>query len=417
MLNQAQRKLLFLSSLGGVLEFYDFIIYALFASYLAQAFFPTGNGITSLLATFATFSIGYLVRPLGGMLFGHFGDKLGRKRVFTFSILMMATATLLIAFVPSYASIGLVAPIILTVLRIFQGLSVGGEIPGAIAYVSESIPERKGLACGIIFFSLILGIVLGSLFHAILQTALSASAMASWGWRVPFFIGGIFGFASYLMRRQLEESRLFSDIQFNLESFPVFAVFRARWVNALFATFVVGLGSSIITLLFLFTPSYVSQVLHITSVAYIWYQTLAIFFAAVFCILSGLMADKLNHKKLLVSLSVVTLLFVLPIFIIYAHYFAWYGFALLMSAILTGFAWGVIPSLLAELFPTSIRYSGVAISYNFGFAVFGGLTPLISMALIYKTGWAMAPIFYLIVTALLALFSLLFIRQQGLELG
>lgn len=414
MFDQSQKKLLFLSSLGGVLEFYDFIIYALFAAYIAHNFFPTGNDTSSLLATFATFSVGYVVRPLGGIVFGHFGDKIGRKRVFTFSILMMATATFLIALVPPYSHIGLAAPIILTILRVFQGLSVGGEIPGAIAYVSESIPESRGFACGIIFFGLILGIVLGSLFDAILQSSLSAAAMLSWGWRLPFFIGGVFGFMSYLMRRQLKESRLFADIQLKFENFPLFAVFRFRAANALFATFVVGLGSSIITLLFLFTPSYLSQVLHIKSSNYLWYQTLAIFFAALFCIASGWLADRASHKKLLLLVGIITLLFAAPIFIIYADYFACYGFALLMSAILTGFAWGVIPSMLAGLFPTAIRYSGVAISYNLGFAIFGGLTPVISMSLIYKTGFAIAPIFYLMLTALLALFSLMFIKPSDL---
>ena len=186
-LTSTQNKILVLSSLGGVLEFYDFIIYALLANYISIEFFPTGSNITSLIATFATFTVGYLVRPLGGFLFGHFGDKFGRKTTFTFSILLMAVATTLIGFVPPYAKIGISAPIILTFLRILQGLSVGGEIPGAIAYVSESIPEKKGFACGVIFCSINFGIVFGSLFHALLSSTLSQDQMLAWGWRLPFY--------------------------------------------------------------------------------------------------------------------------------------------------------------------------------------------------------------------------------------
>lgn len=414
-LNSAQRKLLFLSSLGGVLEFYDFIIYALLANYIAKEFFPTGNDVTSLITTFATFTVGYLVRPIGGMLFGHFGDKLGRKATFTFSILLMALATLAIGFVPPYRSIGIAAPLILTTLRILQGLSVGGEIPGAIAYVSESIPEKKGLACGIIFFSLTNGIVLGSLILAISSTWLSEQQMLAWGWRVPFFIGGLFGLFSYCFRRRLEESSLFVAIEHQVEAFPMLTVLRDKFINCLAATFIVGLGASIISLLFLFIPAYLTNILHIVSASYLWYKTLAVFVAAVLCIGFGMLADKMNHKALVIILALLTIALSYPIFMIYAHYFPLFIIALLFSALLTGLAWGVIPSLLAELFPTKIRYSGVALSYNLGFAIFGGLTPLIASVLVYESHSAIAPAIYLIVTAVLAVVALLFVRQDKLQ--
>jgi MFS family permease len=410
-MTKSQKKVLFLSSLGGVLEFYDFIIYALLASYISKEFFPTGDNISSLLATFATFSVGYLVRPLGGILFGHFGDKLGRKKTFTFSILMMAVATFCVGLVPSYASIGISAPIILTALRVIQGLSIGGEIPGAIAYVTESIPERKGFACGIIFFALINGIVLGSLIQAIFSTLFSNQQMLIWGWRLLFFIGGISGFLSYLMRRQLEESALFKTIEDKIEAFPIIAVFQSKLLNASAAVFVVGLGASIITLLFLFTPAYLGNVLHIDTNKYIWFNTFAIFLSGLFCIVFGALSDIYKHKILFLFVCVLSIIFVYPIFYIYAKHFSFFLIALLISAFLNGFAWGVIPNLLADLFPTQIRYSGIAISYNLGFAIFGGLTPVIAMLLIYKTGMVIAPTFYLILTATIALVALLFIKR------
>jgi MFS family permease len=150
-MHQDQRKLLFLSSLGGILEFYDFIIYALFAGYISNNFFPSSNSLTGLIITFATFAIGYLVRPLGGIIFGHFGDRVGRKATFTISILLMAFATLSIGLIPSYSTIGMAAPVLVITLRIIQGLSIGGEIPGAITYVSESWQTRKAWHAALFF--------------------------------------------------------------------------------------------------------------------------------------------------------------------------------------------------------------------------------------------------------------------------
>nr|HAT8714218.1 MFS transporter [Legionella jordanis] len=187
-----QRRLLILSSLGGVLEFYDFIIFAIFAGYISHAFFPLSNRLSGLMVAFATFAIGYLVRPLGGIVFGHFGDRIGRKKTFTISILMMAVATLGIGIFPDYEHIGMAAPIAVILLRILQGFSIGGEIPGAITYVSEALAEQKGLGCGIIFFALTMGIVLGSLVNALMNSFLSDSQMQAFGWRVPFVLGGFF---------------------------------------------------------------------------------------------------------------------------------------------------------------------------------------------------------------------------------
>ncbi len=414
MFNGEQRRLLVLSGLGGVLEFYDFIIYALLASYIAKDFFPAPDSATSLLETFATFSVGYLVRPLGGMIFGHYGDKLGRKKTFMISILMMALATFLIAFVPPYSAIGVAAPIIVTLLRVIQGLSVGGEIPGAIAYVSESIPEKKGLACGVVFFCLINGIVLGSLVQAIISSIISAEQMLAWGWRIPFIIGGLFGFASYILRRDLEESPLFRKIEDKIESFPLGKVFKLEFVNAFAGIFITALGASIISALFLFTPAYFNKVLNLPAGSHIWMNTAFMFLAAILAILFGFTADKLKTKPLILILIFATLIFAGPIFFIYHKHLEFYALAFGLSALLTGFAWGVIPGFLSELFPTSIRYTGVALSYNFGFAIFGGLTPLISMFLIYKTGSPVAPAAYLIFVALLAAFAWLFIKTKHL---
>jgi MFS family permease len=416
MFNPQQRKLLLLSCLGGVLEFYDFIIYALFAGTLAKTFFPAENNTVSLMAAFATFFVGYLVRPLGGIFFGHYGDKLGRKKTFTLSILMMAFATLLIGLIPSYASIGIAAPIIITLLRIIQGISVGGEIPGAIAYVSESIPDKKGLACSVVFSCLIFGIVLGSLVQAIITSLTSEQQMLSYGWRIAFIFGGIFGFASYLMRRSLRESPLFQAIENNTEKFPLLKVLKLQFANACSGIFITALGAAIITALFLFIPTYFSKILHLPPNShYLWFNTAAIFISGLLCIPFGFMADKFNLKTLIFILIILTISTAYPIFYIYANYPNLYFLAFGISALLAGLAWGIIPSFLSGLFPTKIRYSGVALSYNLGFAIFGGLTPLIAIFLIYKTGASTAPAIYLIIVGLLSAIALLFFRLKKLS--
>jgi MFS family permease len=403
-----RKKLLFFSGLGGVLEFYDFIIYALMASYLSHAFFPLKNSTTSLLITFATFAVGYFARPIGGVFFGHFGDRHGRKKTFSFSILMMAIATFSIGLIPSYSHIGIMAPILLLLLRIIQGLSVGGEIPGAIAYVSESLPSTKGVACGIIFFCLINGIVLGSLVHAATASLLTQHQMQNWGWRLPFIIGGLLGIAGFFLRQQLKESPTFLALQHNTEKLPLITTLKTQGINALAGVFIVGLGASVIMLFFLFTPTYLKKILHINSTRYLWLKTLALFISAALAIVFGALHDKVKGKKCIFTFILLAACSAYPVFYIYSHHFTDYPLALMISTLINGMAWGVIPPYLAKLFPTNIRYSGVALSYNLGFATIGSLTPLFSILLIHHTGTTIAPMIYLLITASLALIALTF---------
>lgn len=407
-----QQRLLILSSLGGILEFYDFIIFALFASYISNAFFPATNEIVSLLITFATFAIGYLVRPLGGIIFGHFGDKIGRKTTFTISILLMAVATLGIGLTPTYSTIGIMAPLIVISLRVIQGISIGGEIPGAITYVTESLTHHKGLACGIIFCALLFGIVLGSLVYAAMSTVLAEEQMQSYGWRIPFILGGIFGLLSYLVRKELHESAQFLAIENSIEKFPIIAVFKQQGSSVIAGGFIVALCAAIVTGLFLFTPAYFTKVLHLPSNAYIWQRTAAIAFGACLSIFFGYMSDQYNLKKLTTLLTCLTAILAYPIFAIYVYFTDLYYLAFIASSILLGLSAGIIPRLLSELFPTKIRYSGIAISYNLGFAIFGGLTPFVSLSLIYYTGWITTPALYLVIVSLLAIFSLFFLARK-----
>lgn len=397
--------------MGGVLEFYDFIIFALFASYISSSFFPASDKLASLLITFATFAIGYLVRPLGGIVFGHFGDRIGRKVTFTISIFMMAFATLGIGLMPTYSTIGMTAPVLVIGLRVIQGLSIGGEIPGAITYVSESFPHYKGFACGIIFCALTLGIVLGSVVNALIVSLLSTSQMHSYGWRIPFILGGIFGLFSYLLRKELHESSQFLAIEKAVVEFPFFHVLKYHFPCMIAGAFLAALCAVIITSLFLFIPAYFTEVLALPPNAYIWQRTVSIALGSILSIFFGYLTDIFNPRKLIMILILATALLAYPIFLIYVYYPQFYFLALLVSSLLMGLSAGMIPRFLSELFPTKIRYTGIAVSYNLGFAIFGGLTPFISLSLIYYTGWITTPALYLIIVSILATFSLLVIRH------
>ncbi|RUR16650.1 MFS transporter [Legionella sp. km535] len=407
-----QNRLLILSSLGGVLEFYDFIIFALFASYISNAFFPVTNELVSLLITFATFAIGYLARPLGGVIFGHFGDRIGRKVVFTISILMMALATLGIGLIPSYERIGIIAPLAIISLRIIQGISIGGEIPGAITYVSESYTQNKGFACGVIFGALTLGIVLGSLVHALTISLFSSEQMQLFGWRVPFVLGGIFGLLSYLLRKDLHESAQFLEIENKIEKFPIITVFKEQFIMVLAGTFLAAMCAVIVTSLFLFIPAYFTKVLHLPADSFVWERTLAIAMGSAMSVFFGYLTDRIPVRKLVMALGILTTLCAYPIFFIYVYCTQLYLLAFLASAFLLGISAGIIPRLLSELFPTTIRYSGIAVSYNLGFALFGGLTPFISLSLIYYSGIATIPAVYLIAVAVMSIISLMLIKNK-----
>jgi MFS family permease len=412
-MQQDQYKLLFISSVGGVLEFYDFIIYALFASYIAKEFFVTSNPMTGLMISFSTFAIGYLVRPFGGIVFGHFGDRIGRKTTFTISIFMMAFATLGIGLVPSYASIGILAPILVISLRIMQGISLGGEIPGALTYVSEFLSHKRGLACGIVFSALIMGIAFGSLIQTIVVSIFSAREMQAYGWRIPFILGGVIGLVSCIFRQQLRESPNFLALEKNhIEKFPIVTVLKRHSLRFFLGALIISLPAAIITSLFLFTPAYFEQILHWPYNSFLWQRTAAITVAAFLCIVFGLIVDKFHIKKLLIILCFFTGLLVYPIFIIYVWKPEFYLFSFIISAILVGFSAGIVPCVLSELFPTAIRYSGIAASYNAGFALFGGLTPFISLSLIYYTGWLTAPALYLILVSILAIFASIYITAS-----
>ena len=417
MSDSSQHKIVLVTSLGGFLEFYDFIIYALMAGYLADQFFPSNDPYASLLITFATFSAGYLARPLGGLVFGHLGDRYGRKPTFAATVLIMALSTALIGCLPTYAQIGIWAPVLLTFLRVLQGFSIGGEIPGAMTYLSEAIPKNQGVIISLLFMALVNGFVFGSLVHSLLLWWLGADAMADWGWRLPFLFGGSLGACSYIVRKRFAESELFLKLnqQKQRSQVPISILIKEHKKALLCGICLIIPVAVTMPLLFLFPQSYLTRFLDYSP------ETVAIaggignFFSSFIFVLVGFLADKKPDKKSLIRLMLISclleIILAVPVFVAYAHYQLSAYLVIMISAVILGVVTGIAPLLVSQLFPTSIRYSGIAFAYNVSFAIFGGLTPLIAMTLIKTTGELASPAVYLIISGLIGLLGCLLLKQ------
>ncbi|MFH7527275.1 MFS transporter [Aeromonas sp. A5] len=380
-LNRQDYKTLSLAALGGALEFYDFIIFVFFAVVIGELFFPAD--IPEWLRQFQTFGIfaaGYLARPLGGIVMAHFGDLIGRKRMFTLSIIMMALPTLLIGLLPTYAALGIAAPLLLLLLRILQGAAIGGEVPGAWVFVAEHVPARRiGLACGTLTAGLTAGILLGSLVATAINRSMSPSDVSEWGWRLAFVLGGVFGIVAMYLRRWLHETPVFAEMQANkslAEELPLKTVLREHKGSVVVSMLLTWLLSAGIVVVILMTPTYLQKVYGITPAEALTANSLAIVALTLGCIAYGRLIDSLGSG----------LTFMLGSLLLAGSTYAFYhgllaGMAQLVPLyMLAGFAVGIVgavPYVMVNAFPAVVRFSGLSFSYNVAYAIFGGLTPML----------------------------------------
>ena len=411
-------KLTLAVSLGGMLELYDFLIYGLMATYISQQFFPADDPLVSLMGAFATFAVGYMTRPLGGLLFGHLGDKYGRKKNFTLSILLMATSTALMGCLPVYNSIGLAAPILLVLLRLVQGFSLGGEIPGAMTYLSESAPDQQGRMMGILFSSFLLGICLGTSVHGILALYLDSEAMMAWGWRIPFWLGGSLGVLSYFIRKRFRESGLFMalDQAKQQSSIPLAVMLRSHRQGLARGLLIMSISCATVGIYAIYMPSYLN-LLGFDSVRVAWNTTFAFLVISPLSILFGILTDKCNHKPLFVISIVFIALATWPSFLYFSSDHAPLRNIMLICGLLSALSSGLLPPLLVNCFPTEVRYTGIATCYNLCVTLFGGLAPFMATLLISQLGRAAGPACYLIMVAVLSFGALLlkWPKQKQLE--
>ncbi|MBV8213571.1 MAG: MFS transporter [Verrucomicrobia bacterium] len=380
-LTRLDYKTLWLATLGGVLEFYDFIIFVFFATTIGELFFPPGApDWVQQFQAFGVFAVGYFVRPLGGIIMAHAGDLRGRKRMFTFSIFLMGLSTFGIGLLPTYATLGPLAPICLLLLRIGQGAAVGGEVPGAWVFVSEHVPRsRVGIACGLLTAGLTAGILLGSLVATGLNQWMPAEQLTNYGWRIAFVLGGAFGLISVYLRRLLAETPVFVELKARralAAELPLKAVVRDYRPAIVVSALLTWLLSAAIVVIILMTPALFEKAYHVPRLESLQANCLATLALTAGVILVGWLTDRFGPAAVLLAGC--------PLFGI-AAYLLYAGVrtnpALLMPLYaLAGLTVGivaVVPYVMINAFPAWIRFTGVSFSYNIAYAVFGGITPLI----------------------------------------
>lgn len=409
-LTSQQKKVLCLSSLGGVLEFYDFIIYIFLAPYIEKVFFADSTAYVAALKTLAIFAVGYLVRPLGGIIFSHFGDRYGRKVVFLLTVVFMALPSFAMGLMPTTASIGNVAPVLMVALRLMQGLALGGEIPASITFVSEHVPpERKGIALSILFFGINLGLLLGSFVTTLMTSLLSYEAILAYGWRIPFILAGVFGLIAIALRQHLHETAAFKALRKeDLQAIPVITLLRDSWRQVLQGFFLVSLGS-VTVFFYLYWPQYLNHYFDYNLADMMRINTAGTLILNAMILVGGWLSDRYGHRTIYLLCALVLIAVTYPLFSLLTLQST---LLVMLSYFVFSFIFGFIPSsysaMLSELFPTSVRYSGIALSYNFAFAIFGGLGPLACTLLIHSTRTPLAPAFYIISVAVLSFAVCLF---------
>ncbi|WP_417695503.1 MFS transporter [Pseudomonas sp.] len=389
-------KTLSLSALGGALEFYDFIIFVFFATVVGKLFFPAEMPEwLRLMQTFGIFAAGYLARPLGGIIMAHFGDLLGRKKMFTLSIFMMAVPTLIMGLLPTYAQIGMWAPILLLLMRVIQGAAIGGEVPGAWVFVSEHVPARHiGYACGTLTCGLTVGILLGSLVATAINSIYTPVEVADYAWRIPFLMGGVFGLFSVYLRRWLHETPIFAELQLRkalAAEVPLRAVLRDHRGAIALSMLLTWLLSAGIIVIILMTPTVLQTVYHFSPTTALQANSLAIVFLSFGCIGSGVLADRFGAGRVFVFGSALLLITSWTFYHSLFNHPDWLFPLYALSGLLVGTI-GAVPYVMVKAFPAVVRFSGLSFSYNLAYAIFGGLTPMIVTLLLKES--PMGPAYY-----------------------
>ncbi len=389
--SRADYKTLSLAALGGALEIYDFIIFVFFALTLSQLFFPPEMPEwLRLLQSFGIFVTGYLARPLGGILMAHFADRLGRKRMFSLSILMMAMPCLLIGIMPTYDQIGYWAPLILLALRILQGAAVGGEVPSAWVFVAEHAPVgHRGYALGVLQAGLTFGYLLGALTATWLARVFTPAEVLDYAWRIPFLLGGVFGVVGVWLRRWLSETPVFVAMQAqreNMQGLPLGQVLHEHRQSLLPAALLTCVLTSAVVVLVVITPTVMQKSFGISASDTFALSAAGIVFLNIGCVLAGMLVDRIGAWR---GVIVYSLLLPLGIGVLYASLVQQWlplSVAYAIAGLACGIV-GVVPSVMVGLFPPGIRVSGISFTYNIAYALWASTTPLMLIALMPWSPW------------------------------
>lgn len=396
--------------IGNVMEWYDFAVYGYFAGILGQQFFPASDPSVSLIASFGAFAAGFLMRPLGGLLFGRIGDALGRQAAMSLSVLAMAVPTVLMAFIPTYAQIGIAAPILLVLLRIIQGLSVGGEYTSSLIYLAENGPShRKAFTAIWGSWGAVLGMLLGSAIGLATASLLGTEALEQWGWRIPFAVGGIVALVGWWIRRRLP-----ADVPKAPSKSPIREVltnYRPHMLRIVLVN--IGFGVAYYTV-FVYAVTYIRNIDHFTEIVALELNTLSMGILLVALPLAAWAADRFGHRRMVTYSFVLLVALAIPLFsAIHSNLPEQVLIAEMIFAVLVAFTSGGMVALNVQLLPDSIRCTGLALAYNIAHGLFGGTTPLIAAWLLKTSDNPIAPAYWLLGALVLStLTMLLWIRER-----
>jgi MHS family proline/betaine transporter-like MFS transporter len=404
-------RIIVAASLGNAIEWFDFLVYGYFAVTIAKVFFPNGNETASLLATLGTFSVSFLVRPFGAIVIGAYTDRAGRKAGLTLSILLMVVGTTMTAVMPGYATIGLAAPILIFLARLLQGFSVGGEFGSAVTFLAEQTASRKGFVASWQWASTGITGFLASGFGIVLTSLLSPEQLLDWGWRVPFLFGILVGPVGLYIRRRLDETPEFVEIKPTRT--PVRDVVRANPIELLLAAGAAVVSNSSAYII-LYIPTYAIKELHLPQVTGFTATLVGAVILGVASPFAGHFSDRFGRSGLLTGTAWLFFLTTWPVFYLMVAYPSLATAVLAagwLSLVKAGYS-GVLPSQLAELFPTHTRGIGVSLSFAIAVTIFGGFTPFVATGLIAVTGNNLSPSFWIMFTAALSIVALAFVRRR-----
>ena len=406
-------RIVLLASLGGTLEFYDFVIFGIFAKDIADAIFPTSSPIVSLMASFAAFATGYLARPIGGVVLSHYGDRFGRRTVFLWSVFVMSGATLGMGLVPGYATAGAAASALMVALRLIQGFCLGGELPGALTYVVETAPALAPFVCGVVFACVTSGVAVATGVSLAVRSMLAPADVPVFGWRIAFVLGGLGGVLTFVLRRSLEESPEFARMRALAVRQPFRELLRTHAPNVLVGCMLLAATACFTGLFFSHLPAYLAAVLKYDPRQAVLAQTAGVVAHAAGILLVGWIADRVPPRYLLRAGALIYLIFGYPFYRALEARSTDLTLILVVAGLCGGLTNGTFAVLLTDLFPTRIRFSGVALAFNISFTIFSGMAPLFATSLIRSTGNNASPAFLIVGAALLALVGSLGVSRFG----
>lgn len=416
-MRKAERRTIIAGLAGNVVEWYDFGVYGFFAATIGKQFFPAHDPSVSLLASFGVFAVGFIARPLGGLVFGYIGDRFGRRAAILSSVLLMIVPTMLMALLPTYEMIGLAAPALLVLMRLAQGLAVGGEYTTSmVLLVEEAQPARRGFVGSFAPFGALGGLLLGSAVGALLTSTLTPESAASWGWRVAFLTGLVIGFVVFLIRRQLPPDEAVVAHEAARAS-PLTEAFRNEW-RTILKVIGFNLRTSVgFYLCFVYLSTWLTENTKIPTSTALALNSASLVVMMLLTPLSGALSDRIGRKPLLIFGAAASMLLAWPLFALMTtpNVLAILGgqvaFAMLMATT------GGSPAFMVEAFPKHVRCSGLSVGYNLATAIFGGTVPLVSVFLVKVTGYPLAPAFYLALVSGVSLWTTFLMDAHGSEKG